>query len=647
MKHHGKPQPPPVRSTAARSGPPPRRRSPFLSAIAGDFRHFSPRRTWTVARLAVSETLRLHVLAVFALGLLAVVLADVTSKRFDPVFDTASSLIRISELVLLMIGLLFAVFLSTYSLPRELASKTIYSLVTKPVSRLEIVLGKAVGIVLVVGVVTFGLGLACLGYMHFRGGQVASLAASRLQQMAAETDATVVPTDVPPVALQSIAERGPFNASTRDLPSGGITMISGLADPALLGQGYTWLSGFPTHRAHWVFEDLPGRDLDAGNAVVHLKVAVGEAGGPFVEERRKVLVRIFLQGGQSRELPSVLTYLAPDGTLSVPIPALKEGEQPYAGQRLWVSLAGVRTPPLALKQDSCVITLAEGRTIRSTRDVMLTGEYSMGRNRFGGRSPEMNSLQAKAVFADVPPGDIGHDGATLRIRVGLSSLGRNLPQARTKIVTVVGEGTLAEQRREFTFRPVDRGEQLIPLPRDYYSGGRLIVYLSSEVEVSLADTGVQLVTSSRAFAINWLVDLTLIWLSFSILSCVGVMVSTVAGWHVASIATAMVYLFASVWALAVSNVRHFGFSFGSGQPAKDGFARAMAEVHSTVFIVLGHILPNFDRLDQSEAMVQGQYLSPGTVLLAFPSGAAWYALLYIVAVLVLAYLFFLRREVAS
>ena len=653
--HHGAmgrqtaPESPP-RPSPAPPGPT-RRRSGggFFSSIADDLGHFSAGRAWTVARLAVSETLRLHVLGVIALGLAAVVLADVTSKRFDPVFDTAASLIRISELTILLVGIIFAIFLSTYSLPREIVSKTIYSLVTKPVSRLEIVLGKTVGVMVVLGAVTFGLGLLCLGYMHFRGGQVASMAATRIEEARQQDSAGRLETDVPPVALQSIAERGPFVAAAYQLPSEDLTIISGAPiDQSMSGRGYTWLTGYPTHRAHWGFDDLPAEEIDGGKAVVRLKVAFGDAAkGPPPADRRQVLVRLVLQTATGRTLPSVLATLGEDGSLEVPIPAIKkEGEPRYTGQRLWVSLAGSGTPPLAVTNDSCVIALSSGTTVSSLSGVLLTGEFQLGKYSLGGPSPEMSTLVGKVVFKDVPADRVGPGGTVLRVNVGLSSLGRNLPEARTRVITVVGEDK--SSKREFTFRPAERAEQLIPLPREYFGGGTLSVFVRSEVEISLADEGIKLQTSSQVFAANWLTDLVLMWLSFSVLSGIGVLASTMAGWHVASMFTAVLFLIANVWPTAVANVRRYGLNFsGRTMQQADAFQRAIAGTHNAVLTGLGWVLPNFDRLDQSQAVVHGLYVSPWSALLGLPIGAVWYALFYLAATVALSYLLFLRKEVAS
>ncbi|NIA21211.1 MAG: ABC transporter permease subunit [Anaerolineaceae bacterium] len=147
---------------------PPARGHPFLSGVASDLAHFSPRRTWAMARLMVREAIRLRVLGVLVVGLLAIIVADLTSRYFDPVFQATGGLIAVAEVTITLVGMALALFLATYSVPHELTTRTVYSLVTKPVSRLEIIAGKMLGLMVVLAMVTFGLGLLSYGYILHR-----------------------------------------------------------------------------------------------------------------------------------------------------------------------------------------------------------------------------------------------------------------------------------------------------------------------------------------------------------------------------------------------------------------------------------------------------------------------------------------------
>ncbi len=108
-----------------------------------DLLRLSPRRVLALARLAVQESLRRRVLA--GLGVFIVILAFaiwfLDARTPDPAKLYLSFVLTATTwLVLVMM-----VFLSAFSLPNDIKSHTIYTIVTKPVRPSEIVLGRIVG----------------------------------------------------------------------------------------------------------------------------------------------------------------------------------------------------------------------------------------------------------------------------------------------------------------------------------------------------------------------------------------------------------------------------------------------------------------------------------------------------------------------
>jgi hypothetical protein len=107
----------------------------------------SPRRIWALGLLGVKESISRRILWVFAIFVVALAFAgwfiDRTSTEparlyLDGVLSRTSFLV----LVLMLI-------LSAFSLPADLKSKTLHTVVTKPVRMSELVLGRALGFVLV------------------------------------------------------------------------------------------------------------------------------------------------------------------------------------------------------------------------------------------------------------------------------------------------------------------------------------------------------------------------------------------------------------------------------------------------------------------------------------------------------------------
>lgn len=115
----------------------------FIGSAVMDLLRLSPRRTLAIARLAVFESVRRMVLAVFVVFLVILLFAgwylDPTSNNPAQLY-LSFVLSTTSYLVLLL-----ALFLSVFSLPNDIRNKTIYTVVTKPVRPSEIVLGRILG----------------------------------------------------------------------------------------------------------------------------------------------------------------------------------------------------------------------------------------------------------------------------------------------------------------------------------------------------------------------------------------------------------------------------------------------------------------------------------------------------------------------
>ena len=117
----------------------------------------SPRRTLALAHLAIKESIRRRVIAVFAVFLAILLFAgwflDPSSE--NPARLYMSFVLTLSSYLLLLLVL----FLSSMSLPTDIKNRTIHTVVTKPVRASEIVLGRIVGFT---AMGTLLLGAMCL-----------------------------------------------------------------------------------------------------------------------------------------------------------------------------------------------------------------------------------------------------------------------------------------------------------------------------------------------------------------------------------------------------------------------------------------------------------------------------------------------------
>jgi hypothetical protein len=118
----------------------------------------SPRRVWALARLAVKESLRRRVVVALVVYLLILLFAGWFMKTGyrEPGRLFFSFVLTATTYLVLFIALL----VSAFSLPQDFKSKTIYTVVTKPVRAGDIVLGRILGFVLV-GTMLLGIMAVC------------------------------------------------------------------------------------------------------------------------------------------------------------------------------------------------------------------------------------------------------------------------------------------------------------------------------------------------------------------------------------------------------------------------------------------------------------------------------------------------------
>jgi hypothetical protein len=142
-----------------------------LAGTVDDLLHTSPRRVWALARLAVQESLRRRVLVGFGAFILILLFAGwfLNPTKTDPAKVYLSFVLTATSFLVLFLTLV----LSNFSLPQDLQSKTIYTIVTKPVRPTEIVLGRVLGFVCigtgllaVMGVLSYFFVIRTLNHTH-------------------------------------------------------------------------------------------------------------------------------------------------------------------------------------------------------------------------------------------------------------------------------------------------------------------------------------------------------------------------------------------------------------------------------------------------------------------------------------------------
>ncbi len=111
--------------------------------FAVDIPQTSVRRVGAIARLAIKEAIRKKVLVVVAVFIIAIMFAGwyLDPQAQYPARLYISFVLTTTNYMVILLGL----FLSCFSLPSDIKSKIIYTIVTKPVRPTEIFLGRVVG----------------------------------------------------------------------------------------------------------------------------------------------------------------------------------------------------------------------------------------------------------------------------------------------------------------------------------------------------------------------------------------------------------------------------------------------------------------------------------------------------------------------
>jgi hypothetical protein len=133
---------------------------PPLAALVGRLRW---RRIWTLALLSIKEAIRGRVLYVF--GLMALVF--LFAGYFVPYrpADQIRNYVAVIFWPLTVLFVVLAALLGSFSIPRDVVKQTIHTVVTKPVERFEIVLGRFLGNALLLTVALFLLTAISLLYL--------------------------------------------------------------------------------------------------------------------------------------------------------------------------------------------------------------------------------------------------------------------------------------------------------------------------------------------------------------------------------------------------------------------------------------------------------------------------------------------------
>ena len=478
-------------------------------------------------------------------AVIVLILADLSSPRFDPVFDAIPAAFSTSLLAMEVLAIILGVFFATYSIPAEMESKVSYSVVTKPVGAAEIVAGKTLGMSLLLAAMLAAVGAGGYVYILIRASAVQSLARERLSEAAPRA---AYPADLN--ALEAVATRGPLDTYRYYTAAEGPDIGLDLGPGSAASRNAQWILGETGMRISWRLGDAPLREwIAAGPCRLRLTIELASTGGP-AEAPVPVAVALLPAGadinrepasgppeqpirlvnldlppsGQlevrlaapnARPAPGILN-VPPEGDLVVDLVTLKSG-----------SVVGARPGSLRIMgpagQEFEVKAPPEAIAARQRQRVVLAGRSRLPRQK------------ADFRFTDVPAGELADADTAVEIGASLDAWSPATVQAAAEIAFVRPDGS----RKVLHFSPESHHLSTVYLDRTFWHGGPLGIQLqclTDEDYLGLVPESVRLRLAGGPFVLNFAKAILMVWLFGTVLAAAGVLLSTRLTWFVSILA---------------------------------------------------------------------------------------------------------------
>jgi ABC-type transport system involved in multi-copper enzyme maturation permease subunit len=143
-------------------------------------------RVWAISGVCVTESLRRKVLWLTPLAMIGIVVVcqfQVAASPQDVIQQTTKFCLFASA----MLVTVTAIILACTNLPREIETRIIFTIVTKPTTRLEIVLGKVLGYARVSALIIIIMGVFTLAYLQIRARPMIADLKSQMQTLPANS----------------------------------------------------------------------------------------------------------------------------------------------------------------------------------------------------------------------------------------------------------------------------------------------------------------------------------------------------------------------------------------------------------------------------------------------------------------------------
>jgi len=505
-------------------------------------------RTLAVARVTFRQMARMRIGLLVPLAILVLIVTDLSSPRFDLVFEGIPAAISTTLLTLAVLAILFGVFIATYTIPSEIETKIAHTVYTKPLSRAEYIAGKVFGLSAMLLLMIAVVSLVAYLYMHVRSRDIQTLAAQRLEEARTWV---AHPADLN--AVEAVAHDGPLQVYRYDRAATGPD-VAILRDPdsvqpsdANLG----WILGNTGMKLRWDLSDLPLAQWAAEGPLemrLHLATRAPAVTDPDKPPSRLVVGLIPI-GAPTSVLRHKNTDQQYDRTIplsdaddvSIPIvpaqasagdTAIQVAPDKPVSLQVYATGDGVL---LGAGVDAVQFVRSSGQIVTVTEPLEVRPSSGRGgRWELCGRSTLPRQV-AVFRFDPVAAADLPERRTAVEIGFSFLSLGSATTPSAAEAIFV---NPTTGRRLAMQFTPEGYHATILYLDRDFWNGGPLEVRLQSLTDddsLGLLPESVRLRIDGGPFAWNLAKITAAVWLFGTILTAFGVLLSSIFGWFVSAL----------------------------------------------------------------------------------------------------------------
>jgi hypothetical protein len=646
----------------------------------GDLVRLSLVRVWAISSVVFSESIRRRVLWVAPLAMLGVIVVSQLQRSVDEqdaVRQTIKYCLFASGFLVVVAGII----LSCTNLPRDIESKVVFTVVTKPATRLDIALGKIVGFARVSATILLIMGLFSYAYLFLLSSTLNRSVESRIASGQAD--------EFQRNLLTHYQSEGLLQA--RQLETGGrMLTVARRSDEAVQVIGSGQIARVPFVVTDEQMTPNGITNVPPGSAGVSVMVRVGfeqvatprpvireevqapfiqpetPAGKPFGEAAMSVWISSLdgsdIVGSTMINNGKPLTVPDPSGQTALQFDLKPEQAAALAAvKRFYVSIAPANSNYLIRVDDDPVAMVvpavppAQPTTIRSAADFANPSQRValQGRDgRFGQLIPGEDTAtgtQTLAVYRFTNAGqpEIRDGKVWLQMRVGIESTADEQTETPAVRVLVADRKSAATAQ---TIRAIDNNKTFfVDLEPQAFASGNYdiqVTPVTKDLVIGLRDSSVAVVAKRNGFALNLAKSLFAQWMLSILVVTIGLFCSMFVGWPIAIVLSLLLLL--GRW--LVEQVRDtlapgigsmvatdVGVTNAAGAKVIDRTVEFLASTLTTV----ADYLPDISRFSTASFVERGVLLPWSQI-----ASAAQVLAIFGVVLFVLSYVIFRNKEVA-